>query len=64
MHVRGPGTEGERLGPYMIPFHLPTLISKEDIKDYGNKGLWWDEIGVQDSVEAFYQRNKVLQVKE
>lgn len=64
MHVRGPGTEGERLGPYRIPFHLPDLISKEEIRDYGNKGLWWDEIGVPNSVEAFYQRNKVLQVRE
>jgi len=64
VHVRGPETEGERLSPYLIPFHLPDLISQKDIKDYGNKGSWWDEMGVPKSVEAFYQRNKVLQVKD
>jgi len=53
--------EGWRLSPCMVPFHLPELISTESIMDYGNKGFWWDKKGVPNSVEAFYQRNKLLQ---
>ena len=48
----------------MIPFHIPELISKEPIKDYGQKGyFWWETRGIPNSVEAFYQRNKLLQEK-
>lgn len=63
VHVRGPKTEGSRLAPYMVPFHMPEFISDKSIKDYGNKGSWWDELGVSKSVEAFYQKNKVLQAR-
>ncbi|MBW2996605.1 hypothetical protein KY332_04890 [Candidatus Woesearchaeota archaeon] len=63
MHVRGPGTEGEKLSPYLVPFHMPEMILQEDIKDYGKKGKWWRELGIKFSVEEFYQHNKILQVR-
>lgn len=54
--------EGWKLSPCMITFHHPELISKEPIKDYREKGyFWWEKRGVQNSIEAFYQRNKLLQ---
>jgi len=66
MHVRGPGTEGEklRLSPYLVPFHLPDMIYEGEIKDYSGKGFWWRELGIEKSVEEFYQQNKILQIKQ
>ena len=64
IQVRSHGTEGKILSPMFIPFHLPDLISREEIKDYPNKGEWWRRIGIPDSVEEFYQQNKVLQIKK
>jgi hypothetical protein len=63
LHVRGKGTQGEFLSPHMVPFHLPRLISQEEIKDYSNKGKWWLELGVKNSIEEFYQHNKLLQIR-
>lgn len=63
MQVRGPKTEGERLSPHLIPFHLPHMIVPGDIGDYAGKGKWWRELGIENSVEEFYQQNKVLQTK-
>jgi len=63
VQVRGPGTEGEKLGPYYIPFHIPHLICKKEIKDYPNKGAWWEKMGIKESVEEFYQRNKILEAR-
>lgn len=63
MHVRGPGTEGEKLSPYLIPFHMPDLIFQEEIKDYSGKGSWWRKMGIPYSIEEFYQHNKILQIK-
>ena len=66
MQVRGPGTEGERLSPYLVPFHKPELILPDagDVKDYGYKGKWWRKLGIPLSVEEFYQHNKQLQVRK
>ena len=62
LEVRSRDKEGWKLSPCNVPFHLPEMILKEEIKDYPEKGLWWERLGIPDSVEAFYQRNKVLQV--
>lgn len=59
IHVRGEGSEGERINPGNVPFHLPEMIANEPIQDYGNKGQWWQD----NSIEDFYQKNKLLQVK-
>lgn len=61
MHVRGEGTEGDRLSPHKVPFHRVALILNGDVKDYGGKGTWWRTLGIPFSVEEFYQMNKVLQ---
>ena len=60
IHVRDETTEGSRINPGNIPFHLPEMILNYEIQDYGNKGQWWQD----DSVEDFYQKNKILVVKE
>ena len=59
MHVRGEKTEGAVISPGVVPFHLPDMIVKAEVKDYGGKGFWWEP----NSVEDFYQRNKVLQIR-
>jgi hypothetical protein len=63
IQVRGEGTKGACFSPYMIPFHLPELIVPGEIKDYGNKGPWWIKKGIPNSVEEFYQQNKILVLK-
>ena len=60
MHVRWIGSEGYRINPGVVPFHIPEIIVGGEIKDYGEKGIWWKP----NTIEDFYQRNKVLQVKE
>jgi len=42
------------LDPGRLQFHLPELIKKPNLKG------WWDK----DSVEDFYQSNKILQIKK
>lgn len=59
MRVRWKDSEGFKLSPGVVPFHLPKMICKEELKDYTGNGIWWDE----NSIEDFYQRNKLLQVK-
>lgn len=44
---------GEQLSPGKVSFHLPEMIVDPRIK------WWWDH----NSIEDFYQSNKVLQVK-
>ncbi|MBR9702327.1 hypothetical protein GOV13_05400 [Candidatus Pacearchaeota archaeon] len=69
VHVR-PEKEGGRLGPHLIPFHLPHMIYKGEIKykgeprDFSTNPPWWITMGIKDSVEQFYQQNKVLQILE
>ncbi|HLP80204.1 MAG TPA: hypothetical protein VK158_06200 [Acidobacteriota bacterium] len=60
MRVRWTDSEGFRLSPGKVPFHLPDYISKEPIKSYSGKPQWWDD----GSIEDFYQKNKVLLVKK
>lgn len=60
VHVRGPETEGFQLSPGVVPFHKPLMIDDEPIDDPNGEGPWW-RIG---SVEDFYQRNKLLQVRD
>lgn len=68
MHVR-PGEEGEKLGPHLVPFHLPGMIYrgitkyKDKDRDFSVNPPWWIKLGIEDSVEQFYQQNKVLQAK-
>jgi len=69
LHVR-PEKEGERLGPHLIPFHLPNMIFRGQIKykgenrDFSVNPPWWIKMGIPNSVEQFYQKNKLLQVKK
>lgn len=69
MHVR-PEKEGERLGPYLIPFHLPSMIYQGPIKykgkerDFSLNPPWWITMGIEGSIEQFYQQNKLVQIKE
>ena len=60
VHVRSTVSEGAVLSPGIVPFHLPEMIIPGEIKDYGRKGFWWEP----GTIEDFYQRNKVLQIKE
>lgn len=60
MQVRWIGSEGYEINPGVVPFHLPDRIVPEKINDYGGKGIWWNQYTIED----FYQRNKVLQIKK
>ncbi len=68
VHVR-PEKEGETLGPHLIPFHLPGMIYRGKIKykgenrDFVINPPWWLMMGIENSVEQFYQQNKVLEIK-
>jgi hypothetical protein len=68
LHVR-PKKEGERLSPHLTPFHLPGMIYRGQIKykgeerDFEKEPPWWIKIGIEGSVEQFYQQNKVLQTR-
>jgi hypothetical protein len=52
VQIRGHESEGYVLNPGQVPFHRPDLIIPTETKS------WWKP----DSVEAFYQHNKVLLV--
>jgi hypothetical protein len=54
VQVRGPETEGYCLMPGKVPFHMPYIIEKKR-----HEG-WWEK----DSVEDFWQANKVVVVKK
>jgi len=60
VEVRWKESEGFRLCPGIVPFHMPEMICKGEIKNYNNEPFWWNE----KSIEDFYQRNKILQVKK
>ena len=49
-----PNWYSENFDPGKVRFHMPELIVKPSLES------WWDE----DSVEDFYQSNKVLQAKK
>lgn len=55
VQIRGrKGYFGKLLSPGKVPFHRPELIVVPHLKG------WWDE----NSVEDWYQSNKVLQIRE
>ena len=70
LEVRSIDAEGWVLSPCSIPFHLPRMIYQGQIKykgeerDFSANPPWWIRKGVKDSVEGFYQQNKVLQIKK
>ena len=51
--VREPESEGYRLQPGQVPFHLPEII-----RNPRQEG-WWN----RDSIEDFWQSNKVIAIK-
>jgi hypothetical protein len=67
LEVRSSG-EGASLSPSKIPFHLPLMICKGNTlyqgekRDFTMDPPWWIKRGVKDSIEEFYQQNKVLEV--
>ena len=36
---------------------------KEEDRDFMTNPPWWIKMGIEDSVEQFYQQNKVLEIK-
>lgn len=60
MHVRWKKSEGFPVNPGVVSFHRPDLIVPGEINDYGGKGVWW----YPETIEDFYQKNKLLQVRE
>ena len=54
VHVRWTGSEGFDINPGVVAFHLPNMIVVPKIKG------WW----YPNSIEDFYQSNKILQAKE
>ena len=52
VEIRGSESEGYMLSPGVVPFHLPEMIMKPALAG------WWEK----DTVEDFYQSNKLLQV--
>lgn len=54
IQIRGPDSEGYALNPGLVPFHMPALIVAND------QCPDWAET---DSIEAFWQCNKVLVAK-
>jgi hypothetical protein len=68
LEVRSTG-EGVIFSPCKIPFHLPHMIYKGQTKykgeerDFVKDPPWWIKRGIKDSVEEFYQQNKILMIK-
>jgi hypothetical protein len=69
LEVRSIDAEGWVLSPCNIPFHLPHMIYRGqtkyegEVRDFSKDPPWWIKRGVKDSVEEFYQQNKVLQTR-
>ncbi len=69
LQVRSNDSEGGVLSPCKVLFHLPDMMYRGEIKyqgaprDFTTNPSWWRRIGVEDSIEEFYQSNKLLQVK-
>jgi hypothetical protein len=59
LRVRWKSSEGYALNPGVVPFHLPELISKEPVRNYGGAQWWRDG-----TIEDFYQKNKLLQIRD
>jgi len=53
IRVRWKDSEGYEINPGVVPFHLPGRIAVPKVEG------WW----FPDSIEDFYQSNKVLQIK-
>lgn len=53
VQIRGKDSEGAKYNPGFIPFHLSKKIIKPSLEG------WWQE----NSIEDFYQSNKVLQIR-
>ncbi len=53
VEIHDEGSEGFHLNPGQVPFHKPKEIMKYPVKD------WWE----QNTVEAFWQHNKVILCK-
>lgn len=70
LEVRSFDKVGAFLSPCRIPFHLPHMIYKGQTKykgeerDFSKDPPWWIKKGVKDSIEEFYQQNKILQIKK
>lgn len=56
--VRGPDSEGYRFNPGNVPFHYRELIYAGEIVNASGKNQWWGA----NTIEDFYQKNKVLQI--
>ena len=54
VQIRGRDSEGAKYNPGFVPFHLLDMIVKPSLTG------WWQE----NSIEDFYQSNKVLQVRK
>jgi hypothetical protein len=57
--IRSTDSEGYALSPGIVSFHLPDMIFEGEIKSYTGKAPWWKP----KTIEDFYQRNKVLEVR-
>ena len=65
LQIRGPKSKGWSLDPSQVLFHRPDMIYHGEIKNYQTKhAFWWRKYGIENSIETFYQQNKVLVVKE
>jgi len=53
LQIRGTDNEGSILNPGLVPFHQPELIFQPQLKG------WWHK----NTIESFWQSNKVLAVK-
>lgn len=60
IRIRWKIIENRDYDPGKVPFHRQELIAKEEIKDYNGWGAWW----LPNTVEDWYQRNKVLQIRK
>ena len=60
VEIRGVKSEGYRLNPGIVPFHFKPCIYDGEFRNASGKNLWWEP----GTIEDFYQRNKVLQVRE
>ena len=57
LQIRSTSRQGKKWSPMQIPFHRPEWILRPKVIG------WWDR-GVENSVECFYQSNKVLMVRK
>lgn len=56
VQIRGRDSDGYCLNPGMVPFHDPSEVLEPSLA----RGKWWKK----NSIEDFWQSNKVLQVKD